>query len=996
MSGHFVHTVRPLGRGPQTRSGVRTLCMAMAVVAIFAAPLEAQADCPAAPLTSTDDMVVSFLAGQGGTQAAPSTLFASTVKEGMLVYDDTANALKLCDGTTWVSLLTGIGTENDPQIDTLTANKWCAANAGGTAIDCTQDAPSLVETDPTIGTLTTGKWCSTDGSVIMCTADAPSAAPTADSLDFTEFKDAMALDANTDIALDGTEVLSISNAGTGLSLRINDDGSTTDPTPFVIDAAGNVGVGTASPSYAVDAVGSIRSIADNSYNGLIVTAYSDTKSPYNLFYRARGVRAAATQVMANDYLGAIGFRGHDGTALFSQDGARIMALASENGSVGHGAILTFHTASNGSTGGPPERMRIDSAGNVGIGTTAPNASALLDVSSTTKGFLPPRMTTAHATGIASPADGLMVYDTDTDTIKLRANGAWVDLLAGTGSEADPQVGTLTANKWCSANAGGTAIDCTADAPATGAAGSASEVQFRDSGTGTFAADPALVWDDTNNRIGIGITSPLSKVHVSGFANTDGGIRIQSAAGAQSHIPFADGEIYLSTDTSPGVTGTGDINFRAHNGATYTNLVTMKGDTGNVGIGTTSPLTRLHVAGSITLAGYGQIVPPDTTTGINVCGQSSGYPNGGCVVFRGNDGGVGGTATNGLELLAGGSERMRIAANGNVGIGTTTPGQKLDVMGSVDIGSRLFVGANGTESNASLVHFQNGSATTGGILRASQGTNDTADAPLWYQASSHLFALDSGNVTIPMAIVSSGKVGIGTTSPAANLHVYDTDNYAEIKVHSAAVDGYAVLSMKNDAREWRWQVQGQDADKLYLWDNTTENVRMVVDTSGNVGINVPNPSYRLDVNGTVRLANLTSGNGVGTVCIQSGYPISWTASNTCVPSDIRYKERIQTLTGALDTVMKLRGVTYYWNEKSGMPRNVPEIGFIAQEVEKIAPQLVKTTGKDSIKSVTYDHATALLVEAIKELKADNDNLRAELDLMRADIEALKEAAREALH
>ena len=49
-------------------------------------------------------MVVSFLASNG-TQAAPSTLFASSIKEGMLVYDDTNNALKLCDGTSWVALL---------------------------------------------------------------------------------------------------------------------------------------------------------------------------------------------------------------------------------------------------------------------------------------------------------------------------------------------------------------------------------------------------------------------------------------------------------------------------------------------------------------------------------------------------------------------------------------------------------------------------------------------------------------------------------------------------------------------------------------------------------------------------------------------------------------------------------------------------------------------------------------------------------------------------
>ena len=70
---------------------------------------------------------------------------------------------------------------------------------------------------------------------------------------------------------------------------------------------------------------------------------------------------------------------------------------------------------------------------LGIGTSAPDASALLDVSSTARGFLPPRMTTTDVGNIAAPADGLMVYDTDTDTLKLRANGAWVSL--GTGGSS---------------------------------------------------------------------------------------------------------------------------------------------------------------------------------------------------------------------------------------------------------------------------------------------------------------------------------------------------------------------------------------------------------------------------------------------------------------------------------------------------------------------------------------------------------------------------------
>ena len=69
-------------------------------------------------------------------------------------------------------------------------------------------------------------------------------------------------------------------------------------------------------------------------------------------------------------------------------------------------------------------VRIDSSGRVGIGTTSPSASALLDVTSTTAGFLPPRMTTAQRDAISSPAAGLMVYNTSTNKLNFYNGTAW--------------------------------------------------------------------------------------------------------------------------------------------------------------------------------------------------------------------------------------------------------------------------------------------------------------------------------------------------------------------------------------------------------------------------------------------------------------------------------------------------------------------------------------------------------------------------------------------
>jgi len=71
-----------------------------------------------------------------------------------------------------------------------------------------------------------------------------------------------------------------------------------------------------------------------------------------------------------------------------------------------------------------EQMRITSAGRVGIGTTAPATSALLDVASTTRGFLLPRMTATQMAAIPNPAEGLIVYNTTQQCLAYYANGAF--------------------------------------------------------------------------------------------------------------------------------------------------------------------------------------------------------------------------------------------------------------------------------------------------------------------------------------------------------------------------------------------------------------------------------------------------------------------------------------------------------------------------------------------------------------------------------------------
>ena len=113
-----------------------------------------------------------------------------------------------------------------------------------------------------------------------------------------------------------------------------------------------------------------------------------------------------------------------------------------------------------------------------------------------------------------------------------------------------------------------------------------------------------------------------------------------------------------------------------------------------------------------------------------------------------------------------------------------------------------------------------------------------------------------------------------------------------------------------------------------------------------------------------------------------------AESVSTPSDIRLKTNIMSYNNPLQKMLGLRGVTYNWNEsyKDDPSRH---IGFIAQEAMEIIPELVNSTGE--YMSISYAPVTALLVEAVKELKKENDELKARLDRidkLEAELEELK--------
>jgi len=133
------------------------------------------------------------------------------------------------------------------------------------------------------------------------------------------------------------------------------------------------------------------------------------------------------------------------------------------------------------------------------------------------------------------------------------------------------------------------------------------------------------------------------------------------------------------------------------------------------------------------------------------------------------------------------------------------------------------------------------------------------------------------------------------------------------------------------------------------------------TRGFVGLSVVEPTQQLDISGNTRIRTIGSTASAGA--------LHYTADGTLTTntSDERLKTNITTLTGALDKVNQLRGVTYNWTEN---PNGDTRIGFIAQEVNSVVPELTFTNpnSPENYMGVHYDNVTALLVEAVKELSS----------------------------
>lgn len=229
-----------------------------------------------------------------------------------------------------------------------------------------------------------------------------------------------------------TPALRITQTGAGNALVV-EDSTHPDSTPLVINNLGQI-ISGATTAFGENGGLQLTSDSASVPNASLEMRRCDSSAATSAasirFIRTRNTGAAPQAVASGDVVGNISFVAHDGTAL--QNTAIIRGYV--EGAVSSGNIsggVSIFTRNTTTSAGSSERMRIDNVGNVGIGGTA-DADAILDLQSTNKGFLPPRMTTTQRNAIAAPIPaGLMVYNTTTNKLNFYNGAAWEAVTSST-------------------------------------------------------------------------------------------------------------------------------------------------------------------------------------------------------------------------------------------------------------------------------------------------------------------------------------------------------------------------------------------------------------------------------------------------------------------------------------------------------------------------------------------------------------------------------------
>ena len=666
---------------------------------------------------------------------------------------------------------------------------------------------------------------------------------------------------------------------------------------MVIETNGNVGIGTTSPINKLDVNGVIR--------GEQYLILADTA----------------------------------GTNRFS------IRAESNYGTIDNGSNTLNYNANNHLfLVGLSEKMRIDSSGNVGIGTTSPAGNLHVVGASGNSG----RIYLSDKDNGVGGGQALLLTKTGVNSyIYNRDSG---DLRLGTNDQFSYVTIKPTGNVGIGTTSPGARLEVQGGATLSAVAFSGPTVKIGDySGIGNtrIFSNGSYIGYSTANSYHDFSNAGSSQMRITSSGNV--GIGTTSPRGKLDVTNGSTGQTYSNiSGLLIDVNGTSNSYYGLRVGSSTGNSHLAVTNAGNVGIGTTSPSEKLEVNGNIQAIGSRTISATfDANNYMRLESNSSGG------ILKGADGGVVTTLvrTYGDSYFNG----------GNVGIGTTSPDHLLQVesSGNAEIQAQRIAGAG--------VLIQAQSAV--GVV----GTN-----------TNHRLDLKTNNTT-RATISTSGNVGIGTSNPATKLHVSGGD--IRIDDTERIEFGAGGVRINNDAAGRMYY----NAPLAYYWQ-AGSGYKMVLHNSGNVGIGTTSPGSLLEVKGSTnsttsnllrlvrevdssqphKVAAFYSGvNERGSITVNSFA----TAYNTS--SDYRLKENIKSIDNSVDRLMSLNPCSF--NFKSKDKNKLVIDGFIAHEAQEVVPEAV-TGLKDAIdkngdpiyqgvdQSKLIPLLTAALQEAIERIKA----------------------------
>lgn len=497
-------------------------------------------------------------------------------------------------------------------------------------------------------------------------------------------------------------------------------------------------------------------------------------------------------------------------------------------------------------------------------------------------------------------------------------------------------------------------------------------QWQNSGSAIMNTNTGFVGINRDTPVGLewfGVHAPVPSGYGGMYVTTEGATAwpfYGYKAGTQSAWTYLDG-------------GDGDWHVNVDG-----NKLTVT-DEGMVGIRTSSPAHPLHVVTTNTdraiyaensaSSGTGVRGWASHTTGSNFGIYGETASSSGTAVF--------GIATATLGLTYGG----RFTTDSAGGIGVDAGGGFIGVAGSAwssagETWGGLFqiqgssgAGVRGLSNSATGTGKGVWGSSAGASGIGVHGTNSSATGTTYgvrgFVSSTTGYAgyFEGGRNYF------EGKVGLGTTSPANPLSVVgDTDITGRVSIGITGAD--ARLLVRGTTGEDAFRVRVDGGTKLLVKDNGGVGIGANFGTVpanglrilGAVGIGI-DPTESLHVSGNIR--------ATGSVFASCG-------TLTC--SDERYKTNFEPVRRALEAIRSLRPVRYDWKREQFPDQNFPsdrQLGLIAQEVQKVAPEVVQESS-DGYLAVDYGRLTPLLIEALKELEAEKD---AEIASIRAENEAL---------